>query len=364
MSGTDALVAGYLERLERAAAGLPPDRRSELLEGIAEHISSADAVDEAGVRTLLDRLGEPEEIVAAAREDLTGPAWQSGWGPPPTVSVPRGTGHELAAVLMLTLGSFLPVLGWLVGVVLLWTSSLWRVREKVLGTLVVPLGPGVVLVGGAFLPFLGGGGVCTGSGELEVGSGGVGGNGLPPPPTGPPPLPAPPPPGPDQGSVRIEGESLSCTGTGLDGWPATALVGLALLAPVVVAVVLMRLARRRAAQRPVLVPQYGPPPSGSPWGGLEVAAVLVLGLGGLLLPVVGPLVGLALVLGSPRWTRPDKLVAVALCVLPLLLPLARIALPGPAFPGLGAGELLLLGLLLLGPALAAAYLVLVLQRRR
>lgn len=355
MSGSDALVDSYLARLQRAAAGLPPDRRSELLEGITEHIRSADPGDEAEVRTLLDRLGEPEEIVAAAREDLPGPAWQGGWGP--RAPAPRETGHELAAVLMLTLGSFLPVVGWLVGVVLLWTSSLWRVREKVLGTLVVPFGPGLVLVGGAFLPFLGGGGVCTGSGELRIGSGGGSGSGLPAPP-----LPPAPPPAPDQGSVRLEG--VSCTAGGVEGWGATALLVLVLLAPVVVALVLMRVARRRAAQRPVPVPQYGPPQSGSPWGGLEVAAVLVLGLGGLLVPVVGPLVGLALVLASPRWTRTHKLVAVGLCVLPLLVPLGVVALPALGGSGLPGGALLLYALLLLGPMLAAVSLVLVLQRRR
>jgi hypothetical protein len=36
-------VGDYLRRLEAASAGLPPDRRSELLEGIQEHIASAQA---------------------------------------------------------------------------------------------------------------------------------------------------------------------------------------------------------------------------------------------------------------------------------------------------------------------------------
>jgi hypothetical protein len=47
---------------------------------------------------------------------------------------------------MLTLGSVIPVFGWAVGVVLLWSSGLWRRSEKVLGTLIVPGGPGLVLV--------------------------------------------------------------------------------------------------------------------------------------------------------------------------------------------------------------------------
>ena len=306
MTPAEALVAEYLQRLEHAAAVLPPDRRSELLEEIAEHISSAGASDEAGVRTLLDRLGEPEEIVAAARDDLPGwPAWAA------PVPQPRGTGVELAAVLMLTLGSFLPVAGWLVGVVLLWTSPLWRAREKLLGTLVFPLGPGGVLLAGAFLPFLGGSETCS------VSSAGVSADGLPPP-AAPPPLPPPP----DDALVGGVTGTV-CTSTGVDGWLGGALLATLLLGPVLVAVLLLRIARRRAAERPV--PAYGLP-STSPWGGLEIAGVLVLGLGGLVLPVVGPLVGLGLVLSSPRWTRTHKLVAAGLCVLPLSVPLVQVVL--------------------------------------
>jgi hypothetical protein len=42
---------------------------------------------------------------------------------------------------MLSIGGVIvPVLGWVVGVVLLWGSDLWSRREKLLGTLVVPSG--------------------------------------------------------------------------------------------------------------------------------------------------------------------------------------------------------------------------------
>jgi hypothetical protein len=43
---------------------------------------------------------------------------------------------------MLSIGSLcLPIVGWLVGVVLLWLGPRWSRGDKVLGTLVVPLGP-------------------------------------------------------------------------------------------------------------------------------------------------------------------------------------------------------------------------------
>ena len=50
---------------------------------------------------------------------------------------------------MLTVGSLIPVLGWAVGVVLLWSSGRWRPSEKLLGTLIVPGGPGMALLLGA-----------------------------------------------------------------------------------------------------------------------------------------------------------------------------------------------------------------------
>lgn len=56
---------------------------------------------------------------------------------------------ELVAVLLMTVGSILiPVIGWLVGVVLLWFSPLLRWWEKLLATLVVPGGLGAVLIAG------------------------------------------------------------------------------------------------------------------------------------------------------------------------------------------------------------------------
>ncbi len=64
------LVADYLRRLERASASLPRTRRTELVAEIREHIDDAlleaGAADEVAVRNVLERLGPPEEIAAAA----------------------------------------------------------------------------------------------------------------------------------------------------------------------------------------------------------------------------------------------------------------------------------------------------------
>ena len=62
-----------------------------------------------------------------------------------------------------------------------------------------------------------------------------------------------------------------------------------------------------------------PPRPLSVWGSREVAAVLLLAIGGLALPVVGPVVGLALAWMSDRWTTTERLVATVLAVVPLVL---------------------------------------------
>lgn len=56
----------------------------------------------------------------------------------------------------------------------------------------------------------------------------------------------------------------------------------------------------------------------SPWGAFEVIAVLGLLLGSFIVPIVGPVVGLAFAWASPRWTRKEKTVATVLTLLPLI----------------------------------------------
>jgi hypothetical protein len=123
------LAAKYLERLRRAARGLPPERRRELLAEIEVHLSEAiDAsASDAQALTILDKLGEPEAIIAAEASDAD--------------ELPTGRGtKEWAAIVLLLLGGFVVGVGWVAGLVLLWTSRAWTVRDKWIGTLVVPGG--------------------------------------------------------------------------------------------------------------------------------------------------------------------------------------------------------------------------------
>jgi hypothetical protein len=43
-------------------------------------------------------------------------------------------------VILLPLGGFALGIGWLVGLILLWSSRLWTTRDKLIGTLITPGG--------------------------------------------------------------------------------------------------------------------------------------------------------------------------------------------------------------------------------
>jgi uncharacterized membrane protein len=158
----DQLVEDYLRELHIVAQGLPADRRDELVEEITAHIAEARQSDGSplAVRNILDRLGDPADIVRAAADTPPGsPAWSgapSSAGHPagqPATQPGRAGALELAAVLFLLLGGIvIPVLGWFIGVVLLWMSPRWTAKDKLLGTLVWPgglLAPALLVVAGA-----------------------------------------------------------------------------------------------------------------------------------------------------------------------------------------------------------------------
>ena len=122
----DALILRYLQDLERELYDLPASRRQELLDEVGEHIATAraalDPETEAGVRTMLERLGDPADIAAEARE-------RSGVQRPP--ARPATPWLEVIAIVLLVI----PFAGWVVGVVLVWLSRLWTTRDKLIGTL-------------------------------------------------------------------------------------------------------------------------------------------------------------------------------------------------------------------------------------
>ncbi len=296
-STVDQLVSEYLQRLERAAEALPPDRRTELTAEIAEHIASARsagaAANEAAVRSLLDRLGNPEEIVAAALDDEARAYYGVAHLPittPSAIEVKPSATHESWAVAMLTIGSIAPVIGWLVGVFLLWTSRRWHWWEKLIGTVIVPGGPGVALWMSVFVTNTE---VCGSSNRVQV----------------------------HPETFHDTTTSTVCTTTGPPQWLLLAIFAFVLVAPIVVGVYLYKVARGRAdAEPPELQPLFGyAPVPAARWGGLEITAVLLIGLGGFLIPLVGPVVGLILAWTSRAWTNQEKTTATVIAVGPIVL---------------------------------------------
>jgi hypothetical protein len=130
-------AAAYLRQVRREGRDLPSDRLAELLLDLEEHLSAAIPAEasEADAREVLARFGDPHEIIEAERPQLI-------------VSAQRRGTREWTAIFLLLFGFFAVGVGWLVGVVLLWSSRAWTTKDKLIGTLVLPGGlcTSVVLV--------------------------------------------------------------------------------------------------------------------------------------------------------------------------------------------------------------------------
>jgi hypothetical protein len=139
------IIDGYLKRLDSELSTFPPARRKELHGQIAEHIEQArselEQETDADLLTILDRLGEPDDIVAAARASLDMPTAKPG-------------PLEIFALLFIGVGDVvfpsLPI-GFIVGIGLVWRSKSWTPRQKYRGAY-APLVLGLaLLLAGALL---------------------------------------------------------------------------------------------------------------------------------------------------------------------------------------------------------------------
>jgi hypothetical protein len=219
MDNAATALTDYLRRLEVAATRLPAERREELVAQIREHLLAVAAEtppeDEAGLRQALDRLGDPEEIVrdALAEDGSVQDARAAG---PGRVRTPW---FEMVAVTLLLVGGFAFGIGWIVGVVMTWSSARWSVRDKLLGTLIWPGGlVGVLLMQGVTT----GGEACS---SME-------------------PSPQPSLPGSGAGTPVATPETCETFGFMPPLWVGIAIITVVVLAPFVVAFHLLRTARR------------------------------------------------------------------------------------------------------------------------
>jgi len=130
---------------------LAADRRSELMAEVRDHVDAAlteaGRSDEATVRNVLERLGPPEDIVAAeggqpgtTLDAAPAPSGRAagtvaGWG---AVEVTAVALLCLAwPALFLPFGFFLFVAFGIIGLVLVWASRVWTTRRKLTATICV-----------------------------------------------------------------------------------------------------------------------------------------------------------------------------------------------------------------------------------
>jgi uncharacterized membrane protein len=161
MTDTRSVLEDYLRRLERTLRDLPVQGRNDIVQEIREHIagSSPRAVEElseAELRTILDQVGDPEVIAEEARERFG------------IQRTKAGALEGFTIALLLLGGVVIPVIGWFIGLVMLWSSRVWNTRDKIIGTVFVPGGLGLSFMLGAFVL-----NVSTGTSVCEMTPGGV-----------------------------------------------------------------------------------------------------------------------------------------------------------------------------------------------
>ena len=119
----DKLVRRYLAQLDAALRGVDASRREEILAEVHGHIEEGrtglDPDDAANVRTLLERVGDPAAIAAEAGAPPPGSRRWDAWAPWLIIFGPVASG-----------------LGWIAGMLILWTSPTWSRRDQLIATFV------------------------------------------------------------------------------------------------------------------------------------------------------------------------------------------------------------------------------------
>ena len=136
-TAADRLVRQYLKSLRADLSGMPAARSKEVVRAtqsrIAEERAAIGGGSEDEVRAILDGIGDPAEVAATA--------WV-----PYGFERPQTQRREVTALVLLLVGGCAFFLGWIAGVFLLWSSQVWTLSDKLIGTLLVPGGLGIPLI--------------------------------------------------------------------------------------------------------------------------------------------------------------------------------------------------------------------------
>ena len=140
------IVSNYLAQLARALVDVPAGIAQDILEGISEELAG---LDEKSASEKIALLGDPRFIATEARggsEAVLSADGTSSLGRKRS-SATRSRGFALAAVVLIAVGGVLvPVVGWVVGVFLVWLSQSWRVWEKLVATLAGPTASVAIII--------------------------------------------------------------------------------------------------------------------------------------------------------------------------------------------------------------------------
>jgi len=131
-----ALIDRYLREVDEALGDLPYSQRREILDDLRTHIhdalSAVPDTNEATLRSILDRLGAPDELAREARERMG----MAGSLSQPKVARRPGIYETVAVVLT--------AIVWPIGLVLVWLSESWRTRDKLIASALPLLGLALV----------------------------------------------------------------------------------------------------------------------------------------------------------------------------------------------------------------------------
>ena len=131
------VVRSFLSQLEVALVGVPVDISREIVAGISEELAEP---DDAAAAARIEELGDPAFIAAEARAGIPPVAAASVVPASPVVPAPAAVGeprwHVVLIALLVAFGGYVvPVLGWIVGIVMMWLSKSWFSWEKWVATL-------------------------------------------------------------------------------------------------------------------------------------------------------------------------------------------------------------------------------------
>ncbi|TFD93393.1 hypothetical protein E3T61_04680 [Cryobacterium lactosi] len=132
MSTNDSYSAAalqYLAELESALAGVPADLRAEITADLAGELRG---LDEGAAAARIVELGDPRAIAADASAEAETAAAQTATAQPIDARMPVSLAYPTAAAIVLTAGWYLvPIVGWIVGLVMIGAGSRWAPQVRV-----------------------------------------------------------------------------------------------------------------------------------------------------------------------------------------------------------------------------------------